>query len=64
MYVLTQHTTDRAPRAYRIKEDLDIWVELAPGQKLAMSPAEAQHLLAELQRELREIEAMARGVAA
>lgn len=66
MYVLTQYTSDTAPRAYRISNDRDIWVELAPGQKIAiaMSPAEAQQLVAELQRELAAVEAAARGATA
>lgn len=64
MYILAQHTSDNAPRAYRIAEDSDIWVELAPGKKLALSPAEAQQLIAELQRELAAVEAEARGKAA
>jgi hypothetical protein len=64
MYILTQHTGTIAPRAYRIAADQDIWVELIPGSKIAMSPAEAQQLIAELQRELAKVEAEARGVAA
>jgi len=64
MYILTQHTSDKPPRAYRIAEDSDIWVELAPGKKLALSPVEAQQLIAELQRELAAVEAEARGAAA
>ena len=64
MYILTQHTSDTAPRAYRIKEDQDIWFELAHGAKLAMSPAEAQQLIAELQRDLAAVEAIARRDAA
>jgi hypothetical protein len=64
MYILTQHTSDAAPRAYRISADHDIWVELAPGQKISMSPAKTQKLIAELQRELAAVEAAARGASA
>lgn len=64
MYILTQHFINNAPRAYRIKGDDDIWVELAPGNELALSPVEAQQLITELQRELAAVEAEARGAAA
>lgn len=64
MYILTQHISGTAPRAYRIDADQDIWVELAPGQKIAMSPAETQKLIVELQRELAAVEAIARGASA
>lgn len=64
MYILTQHTSNKPPRAYRFADDRDIWVELAPWKNLALSPAEAQYLIAELQRELAAIEAEARGKAA
>lgn len=64
MYILTQHTSEKASRAYRIHGDQDIWVELAPGQKIAMSPAEAQQLVAELQRELAAVETVVRRAAA
>ena len=64
MYILTQHTADTAPRAYRPAGDTDIWVQFAPGAKIALTNAEAQRLIAELQRELAAVEAEARGVAA
>lgn len=64
MYILTQHISAANVRAYRIDEDQDIWVELAHGVKIALSPAEAQKLVAELQRELAVMAAAARGVAA
>ena len=64
MYILTQHTDSATPRAYRIDGGSEIWLELVPGTKLAMEPAEAQKIIAELQRELAAVEAQARGVAA
>jgi hypothetical protein len=64
MYILTQHTSDKAPRAYRIRDYQDIWVELAPGQNIAMAPAEAKQLIAGLTRELAAVEAMERGMTA
>lgn len=64
MYILTQHTDDSSPRAYRLDDERDIWLELVHGTKLAMEPAEAQKIIAELQRELAAVEAMARGVSA
>ena len=64
MYILTQHTSDKAPRAYRVSDGKDIWVELAIGQKIAMSLAETQQLIAELTRELAAVEAMKRGMTA
>lgn len=63
MYILTQHTSATAPRAYRIDADQDIWVELALGQKISISPAEAQTLVVELKRELAAVEAQARSEA-
>jgi len=64
MYILTQHITDIEPRACRLADDDDIWLQLAPGQNLAMTPAEAQALVAELTRELAAVEAEARSAAA
>jgi hypothetical protein len=64
MYILTQNTHPAMPRAYRLDDERDIWLELVPGTKLAMEPAEAQKIIAELQRELAAVEAMARGDAA
>jgi hypothetical protein len=64
MYILTQHTHPVTPRAYRLDGGSEIWLELVHGTKLAMEPAEAQTIIAELQRELAAVEAMARGNAA
>ena len=64
MYILTQNDRTAVPRAYRIEGGSEIWLELVPGTKLAMEPAEAQKIIAELQREVAAVEALARGVAA
>lgn len=67
MYTSTTLRTDAPIRAWRIKGDPDIWFgadEIGMRSASSITPAEAQQLIAELQRELSAIEAEARGAAA
>lgn len=64
MYVALHHIDDVPVRAYRVKDDGDIWVQLTNRVKISLSCAEAEQLIAELTRELNAAKAEARGVAA
>jgi hypothetical protein len=67
MYTSTTIRTDAPIRAWRIKGDPDLWFgvdDIGMRQATSITPAEAQQLIAELQRELSAVEAEARGVAA
>ncbi len=65
MYIST-HTDVAGPiRAYRLeKEPSLIWIKAGSDFTAALDPNEAQQLIAELQRELANVDAAARGVAA
>lgn len=67
MYTSTTIRTDSTIRAWRIKGDPDIWFgadDIGMRSASSITPAEAQQLIAELQRELAAVEAEARGVTA
>ena len=67
MYASTTIRTDAPIRAWRTKGDPDIWFgadDIGMRQATSITPAEAQQLIAELQRELASVEAEARGAAA
>lgn len=64
MYVSNNHYSDSTPRVYRVHTDIDIWVELSPDTKVALTLAEAQHLITGLNRELNAAQVEARGIAA
>lgn len=64
MYVALHHFADVPVRAYRVKDDGDIWVQFTNRVKISLSCAETEQLIAELTRELNAAKAEARGVAA
>lgn len=67
MYTSTTIRTDAPIRAWRIKGYPDIWFgvdDIGMRSASSITPAEAQQLIAELQRELSAIEAEARGATA
>lgn len=65
MYISTSAHSSQPIKAWRTERDLgSIWFG-SPGQSyVSLSLAEAQQLVAELQRELAAVEAEARGAAA
>ena len=67
MYTSTTIGTNSPIRAWRIKGDSDIWFSvdyIGMRSATSLTPAEAQQLIAELQRELASVEAEARGATA
>lgn len=67
MYTTTTIHTDAPISAWRIKGEPYIWFgvdDIGLRSSSSITPAEAQQLIAELQRELAAIEAEARGVSA
>lgn len=67
MYTSTTIRTNATIRAWRIKGDPDIWFgadDIGMRSASSITPAEAQQLIVELQRELAAVEAKARGATA
>jgi len=64
MYTSVHHIDHEPVRAYRVKGDSDLWVQLTSLSKISLTLAEAEQLIAELNRELSAAKAEARGVAA
>lgn len=64
MYTTIHHLGHDLPTAYRIQNDSDIWVRVTDRSRISLTLAEAEHLIAELTRELNAAKAEARGVVA
>lgn len=64
MYTTINHIGHDLPTAYRTGDDPDLWVRITDCSRISLTLAEAEHLIAELSRELSAAKAEAHEVAA